>query len=63
MSPKMAELVPENSHEVIRITHLEAGKKMEEVQCVEDVLYQWVKENHLECLKTELIFNEIFLVI
>ena len=48
---------PDVSHELIRLTQAQVGNKKEEVETVEDTLYEWVKETHLECLKTEVIFN------
>ena len=48
---------------MIRMTQAEVGQKKNEIKHHEDEMYQWVKETHLECLKTELIFNKIFMVI
>ena len=37
------ENIPQHSHQLIRLTQAQAGNKMDEVQQIEDALYEWVK--------------------
>ena len=53
----------DETKQVIWMTLAEVSQKKNEIKHNEDEMYQWVKETHVECLKTELIFNKIFMVI
>jgi hypothetical protein len=48
-----------NGQDVIRLTQAQATNKMKELKDHEDTLFQWARVTHLECLKTQLIYNEI----
>jgi len=39
------------------MTQVEANQKKKEMKNNDDKLYEWVKLTHLECLKTELIYE------
>lgn len=56
-SERLVEQKPEVTHNLIRLTHIEAKEKQKELSTEEDALYEWVRRTHLECLKTQLIFN------
>ena len=43
--------------EIIMITSMQAQNKMNELKYNEDAIYNWVRLTHLECLKTQLIYN------
>lgn len=48
-----------NPQELIRITQAEVNTKMKELKNHENAMFEWANLTHLECLKTQLIYNEI----
>ena len=49
--------------EIIMMTSVQALNKMNELKYNEDAIYNWVKLTHLECLKTQLVYNDIIIII
>lgn len=48
---------------LIRLTRQEISDKKKELNQEDSERFKWAKETHLECLKTELIYNELLLAI